>query len=198
MDAEIDTSTFFGIVFSSLMEILGRETADEFIRDTDIPGQDSVDYDQVKGTQLVSELGDWLSGRYDPLSASGVLIRVGRSSLTYLRRLDEEIASLGNIENRLKPVDRRFNYSLEILGARLQEISGFQINIYQEGHREYNLKIGKPDVAGSGLFISPYFFFGLMEEFCVWLDSRKDYQISYRDIEKIEKAVINILIREME
>ncbi len=34
-------------------------------------------------------------------------------------------------------------------------------------------------LAASQAVFEPYYHFGLLEEFCSWLDSRKDYQIVY-------------------
>ena len=29
--------------------------------------------------------------------------------------------------------------------------------------------------------VTPYFYFGLLEEFCNWLDSRKNYLLNYAE-----------------
>ena len=197
MRIEDDASSFLIVIFSSLVEILGEGTAQAFAQESGFSETNSKVHFRTDGTRLITELGGWLSRRYDSLTAKGLFIRLGRSSLTYLRRLDNEIASLGNIENRLKPVDRHFDFSLDVLGSRLQEISGFGITVEVAGKREYEWKIVKQDKCGSDQFLLPYLFFGLLEEFCVWLDSRKDYRISYQDGEEFDRSTINILIRDL-
>jgi hypothetical protein len=57
------------------------------------------------------------------------------------------------------------------------------------------------DQENSGLEFSPIssFCFGLLEEFCQWLDSRKNYVLSHVDLkDDPQPAIITIDIRDME
>jgi hypothetical protein len=57
----------------------------------------------------------------------------------------------------------------------------------------------KPEIDPPALMLPPYFYFGLLEEFCSWLDTRKNYILNYAADETIKDLdVITIEIRNMD
>lgn len=142
----------------------------------------------------IAQFGNALAGRYGPQVAMGLMIRIGRASLTFLRRFFPEISELGGIDNRLKPVNKRFPYSINVIAHLTSKELKDQIEVVGKDGLSYEWQIRTNNQS-----LTPYFHFGLLEEFCYWLDARKDCQIAYAmDAELSEFAKLTINIKDME
>jgi len=126
--------------------------------------------------QLLSDLGNEFAIRFQRNTAKGLLYRIGDSSFTYLRRNSEELLDLGSIENRLKPISKRFDYSLGVLASSLSELTGLKIKAIKKSENSFCLGISKSkndELFSSDLYL--FYFSGLLRAFCEWMDSRKEY-----------------------
>ena len=104
----------FYCVYYSLLELLGDEKVDAIFDSADLDPFDlkAPLYFQ-HGSDLLDKVAVELVHNFGEETTRGLLIRMGSASLTFFRKYFSEIAQLGSIENRLKPLDRRFLASLE-------------------------------------------------------------------------------------
>jgi len=183
-------SHFHEAICLAAVEILGEKEAYNVMKAMGISSFSNASSSRYS----LAELGRELAHRYDPQIAMGLLIRLGRASLTFLRRSFPMISELGAIENRLKPVDKRFPFSLNVMAEVAGAELGSTITVTGQSGLSYDWKVETADP-----YFTPYYHFGLLEEFCYWLDSRKDYQIAYAiDPSDSGLADLNIKIKELE
>jgi hypothetical protein len=183
-------SKFLEAVCLASVEILGEKDAFQVLKGLGISSFSTLDI----GHFSLEHYGQELVNRYDVPTARGLLIRIGRASLIFLRRYFREIAELGDIDNRLKPIEKRFLYSMNVLAKTTGEELGKEIQVSASDSFTYQWRL----YALNAVF-EPYFHFGLLEEFCNWLDSRKDYQIIYvTDVTESEYTELVIRIKEKE
>lgn len=159
---------FVDAICQASVEILGEKEAFGSLKAMGLPTLVPADASCFS----LEDLGVVLARKYDPQTAMGLLIRVGRASLIFLRRYYSEISDLGSIDNRLKPLDKRFLISLTRLAECVSSELGQPVSILAQDALSYSWQIQSPDQV-----YSMYYHFGLLEEFCNWLDSRKDYQL---------------------
>lgn len=188
----------FYCVYYSLLELLGDEKADEIFASAGLDPFDlkAPDY-SGRGLVLLEKVAGELYTYYGEETTRGLLIRMGNASLTFFRKYFSGIAQLGNIENRLKPLDRRFLASLNTLVEILSTEMGTSFNVVDEGARSYGWEIKKCNENSGETVLAPFFYFGLLEEFCNWLDARKNYILNYTAGEKRKDMdAISIEIRD--
>jgi hypothetical protein len=179
------------IIESAIQRILGSD---------DTPGNSrSLEFPQVSskrkgGSTYFEDLetfGTALSGKYDELTAKGLLIRIGRETFNIVRQSEPDISALGSIKNRLKPINKRFNDSLKITVDWFSVNFGFAVKNKEDAVFTYCLEFERKD---NPIFYSPFFLFGFFEEFCHWLDARKNYRLVYNKPEESKTGEIRIEI----
>lgn len=191
-------SKLFYCVYYSLLELLGGEQADKVFSSAGLDPFDLKAPDYFRhGSMLLIKVAAKLSAQYGEETARGLLIRMGNASLTFFRKYFSKVAQLGSIENRLKPLDRRFLASLNTLAEVLSCEMGSSLNVNSKGARSYLWQIKKSNGDQIASQLPPYFYFGLLEEFCDWLDTRKNYLLNYAAGENYKDMdVISIEIRD--
>ena len=183
-------SHFIEAVCLAAVEILGEKDAYLILKQIGATSFSKIDSSRFSMTFF----GRALAQRYGEQVSMGLLIRMGRASLTFLRRFFPEISALGNIDNRLKPVDKRFPDSLKVLAEVAASELGKPVEVSSLGGLSYEWQIHTGDLS-----YTPYFHFGLLEEFCYWMDARKNCQIAYAlDGEPGKIAELSIQVKEME
>lgn len=189
----------FNIFYQSLLEILGKEKVDFVFnkKGMDVNGIQNKDSSKPF-LSIIDEIGSLLSSEFGEPTGQGLLIRAGRASLVFFRRYYRAVSELGLIENRLKPVNSRFHYSLEKLADLLASELGVQIRIEQVSTQQFLWKMDLAGTSDDNEQFNPFFVFGLLEEFCYWLDARKNYQLSYLTSGVGEMAEIGISIQPQE
>lgn len=181
---------FLEAVCLASIEILGEKQTFQVLK-----GLGIASYSRLEESRFSLErFGRELAARYDPQTARGLLIRIGRASLIFLRRYFSEISELGGIDNRLKPLEKRFPFSLGVLAQKMGEAMGAEIQASVADSQTYKWCLDAPDAV-----FEPFYHFGLLEEFCAWLDARKDYQIAYApDSADPDYAELVIQVKEKE
>jgi hypothetical protein len=183
-------------VYLSLLEILGPDQATNLFMEHEIV-PDMLSVGEVIGDAavVIDKIGDSLLREFGQMAAQGLFIRAGRASLVFFRRFFNQVAELGSLENRLKPVGRRFFHSLESLADLWTRETGLTSTIEKVDQGEFKWLMARSTAKGEeNQTILPYFLFGLLEEFCAWLDARKSYRIVYAPTEKAELAELSIAI----
>jgi len=187
-------------VYLSLLEILGQNQAEVLFKDQRI-GPKSLSAVEVSDEvgAGIEQIGDSLDKDFGQMSAQGILIRAGRASLVFFRRFFPQIAELGDLQNRLKTVDRRFSHSMESLADLWSRETGVLSVVRQVDRGEFIWSMAvKRSALGKKQAFLPYFVFGLLEEFCAWLDARKSCRIVYSQPENGELAELSISIQSQE
>jgi hypothetical protein len=194
-----ETKNFY-CVYYPLLELLGGDQADEIFSAAkldpfDLKAQEYYGHGSLLLEKVVSEL----LARYGEDVSRGLLIRMGNGSLNFFRKYFSEIAQLGSIENRLKPVDRRFLFSLNSLAEVISGEMGDTFSVTARNPRSYlwEKKLNADDSKIKP--ITTFFYFGLLEDFCSWLDSRKNYILNCEVSENcMDMNAISIEIRDMD
>jgi hypothetical protein len=185
-------------VFFSLFEILGPDKAGDLFKSQGIDPRDLCGSDyQVPVTTVIERIGKDLENEFGELAARGLLIRAGRASLIFFRRFFPEVAELGSLPNRLKPVDRRFLHSLESLAGLWSRKIMYPAGVERVDRGEYRWTLSSK-INEKNQALTPFYLFGLLEEFCSWLDARKSYQIVYSEPVRDRKAEISITVKPQE
>jgi len=169
-------SIFLKSIYEALKEILG--TSDSvLIFSTIINWNGTGEIPDIKNKpQFLSDLGNEFAIRFQRNTAKGLLLRIGDSSFAFLRRNIKKLVELGSIENRLKPISKRFDHSLSILAEIISALTGLEIKAINKDQNSFCLVIARnvnDDLFSSDLHL--YYFAGLLRAFCVWMDSRKEY-----------------------
>ena len=136
--------------------------------------------------QFLSDLGNEFAIRFQRNTAKGLLLRIGDSSFTFLRRKLIKLVELGSIENRLKPISKRFDHSLGILAEDLSALTGLKIKAIKKNQNSFCLKIARnvnDELFSSDLHL--FYFAGLLRAFCVWMDSRKEYFVNVNEEDEV-------------
>ena len=170
----IQTPVFLEILRQSVLELLADEESNRMFQRPGLasPGDNGI-------LSILEALGGSFAQLYDAETARGLLIRAGRASLIFLRRYEARVSALGAIDNRLKPVEPRFRHSLTELSSFFSDPRDMIVEMDVTGPLAFSwcLRADAPD--GLEMDFTPYFFFGLLQEFCEWLDARKNYQLVY-------------------
>ena len=180
---EKDTrKVFIRSVYEAAVEILGKSDSTQIF--SAIVGWDGDnEVPEIKDKlKLLSDLVNEFAIRFQRNTAKGLLYRIGNSSFNYLRRNLEELLELGSIENRLKPISRRFDYSLGVLADSLSELTGLEIEAIKKSTNTFCLEISEnknDESFSSDLHL--YYFSGLLHAFCEWMDSRKEYFVDVNE-----------------
>jgi hypothetical protein len=193
-DEELTRNPVLRSVYLALLEILGQDKAEDLFKALDIDPQvlpNSDAHHQV--INILDQVGNDLEKEYGNMAAQGLLIRSGRAALNFFRRYFPDVAELGSLSNRLKPVDKRFLTSLESLANLWSRETGWSASVEMTNRATFKW-ILQSDTGGNRYLMAPYFLFGLLEEFCTWLDARKSYQIVYSEPLNGEKAEISIAV----
>lgn len=170
---------FLRSIYDASTEILGRLEADNiFTSAVGCTGKDILDQQSLP-SDFLSNLSAEFSIRFQQNTAKGLLIRIGDAAFSFLRKRISGLHDLGSIENRLKPLAKRFADSFEILAENLSGGFGMQINSSMIGEGMYCLEFGERDDLQSSGDLHLYFFGGILRVFGLWLDSRKDYAIDF-------------------
>ena len=136
--------------------------------------------------EFLSDLGNEFAIRFQRNTAKGLLLRIGDSSFTFLRRKLIKLVEPGSIENRLKPISKRFDYSLGILAEDLSVLTGLKIKAIKKNQNSFCLKIARnvnDELFSSDLHL--FYFAGLLRAFCVWMDSRKEYFVNVNEEDEV-------------
>jgi hypothetical protein len=193
--AHLVTNAFY----QSLLEIVGEETASKIFNSAHIDLHPVGAPRQLAASaRQIEKAGAALASEFSPMAARGLLIRAGRASLIFFRRFFGEIDDLGSLENRLKPVPKRFLHSLDVLGSLWAREMDQPVTVRQCEGQEYLLGLDLSSLAGGGERFTPYFLFGLLEEFCQWLDARKKYRLVYSPHSENAQAEIALSIASQE
>jgi hypothetical protein len=179
---------FVDAICQAAVEILGEKEAFTTLKEMGFPTLIPADAPRFS----LEDMGLVLARKYNPQTAMGLLIRIGRASLIFLRRYFSDISELGSIENRLKPLDRRFLSSLNVLAQRVSSELGQSTHVSAQDALSYSWQVRSTQQT-----YACYYYFGLLEEFCTWLDSRKTYQLTYADLDPISDAYqFNLTIKD--
>lgn len=165
---------FLKILRQSVLELLGDEESNRLFQR---PGLASSGDNGI--LSVLEALGGSFAQLYDSETARGLLIRAGRASLIFLRRYEARVSALGAIENRLKPVEPRFCHSLTELSSFFSHPRDMIVEMDMTGSLAFAWRMRADAPDGFEMDFAPYFFFGLLQEFCEWLDARKNYQLVY-------------------
>jgi hypothetical protein len=184
-EKEIKT-LFLRTIYEASIEILG--TSDSVLIFSTIINWDGTgEIPDIKNKpQFLSDLGNEFAIRFQRNTAKGLLLRIGDSSFTFLRRNLIKLVELGSIENRLKPISKRFDYSLGILSENLSVLTGLEIKVIKRRQNSFCLEIARnvdDEMFSSDLHL--YYFAGLLRAFCVWMDSRKEYYIYVNEEDEV-------------
>jgi len=193
-------SKLFYCIYYSLLELLGDDQVDEIFASASLDPFDlTAPHYFRRGKELIDSVSAQLTLNYGEETTRGLLIRMGGASLTFFRKYFSEIAQLGNIENRLKPIDRRFLSSLKSLAAVLANEMGTEINVNPGNSAHFEWQAFHPDNQQNPKVFVPFFYFGLLEEFCNWLDARKNYLLNYAPgVNDKDFDMITIEVRNLE
>ncbi len=184
-EKEIET-LFLRSIYEAAIEILG--TSDSvLILSTIINWDGTGEIPDIKNKpQFLSDLGSEFAIRFQRNTAKGLLLRIGDSSFTFLRRKLKELVELGSIENRLKPISKRFDHSLGILAEDLSALTELEIKPIKKNQNSFCLEIARnveDDLFSSDLHL--YYFGGVLRAFCLWMDSRKEYFINVNEEDEV-------------
>ncbi len=183
----------FYSIYYSLLELLGDEKADEIFNSAGLDPFDKNAPDYFRhGSELLEKISLELCARYGEETTRGLLIRMGNASITFFRKYFSDIARLGSIDNRLKPIDRRFSESLNSLADVLSREMGLSINVIVKSPRNFDWQFYKLENGSPATTLSAYFYFGLLEEFCSWLDARKNYLLNFTACENYQNKRSNL------
>lgn len=184
------------LLMHAFQELLGKAESALLFQPKDAVSSDRKIEEKSSGVwgKAIDETGIQLADKFEEIAARGLMIRAGRASLQILRKNSNIISNLGSIDNRLKPVKKRFADSLDTL-AKFFSNDDVIINLIEEETYKYIWQIKTTSINLSQYI--PFYFFGLLEEFCGWLDARKDYQMFYSLAdETIKNCEIHIEIRD--
>ncbi len=171
---------FLRVLEKSVFEILGKPESEAIFQCSGIMSESTGDMlENPDFSFILEKLAESFAERYDAETAKGLLIRTGRSSLNHLRRYEEQISSMGGIENRLKPVEHRFSYSLDKFASFFCDPRDIEIDVQKTEPLCFQWRVRTDPHSDQEIRYTPYFFFGLLQEFCEWLDARKNYQLVY-------------------
>ena len=184
-EKEIET-LFLRSIYEAAIEILG--TSDSVLIFSTIINWDGTgEIPDIKNKpQFLSDLVNEFAIRFQRNTAKGLLLRIGDSSFTFLRRKLKELVELGSIENRLKPISKRFDHSLGILAENLSALTGLEINAIRKNQNSFCLEIARnvnDELFSSDLHL--FYFAGLLRAFCLWMDSRKEYFIDVNEEDEL-------------
>ena len=125
-EKEIKT-IFLRSIYEAAIEILGTSDSVQ-IFSTIINWDGSGEPPDIKNKpEFLSDLGNEFAIRFQRNTAKGLLLRIGDSSFTFLRRNLMKLVELGSIENRLKPISKRFDHSLGVLAEDLSALTELEI-----------------------------------------------------------------------
>ena len=176
-DNEVQT-VFIRSLYEAAIEVLGASDSGlifSAIVNWDGPGEIQKINNKP---QFLSDLGNEFAIRYERNTAKGLLLRIGESSFMFLQKNIKSLSELGSIENRLVPISNRFENSLVILAENLSAISGLEIISKKKNKKTFCLAIGgKNTIKMFSSDLHLFYFAGLLRAFCVWMDSRKEYDI---------------------
>jgi len=182
MSEKENTMLFLQSIYGATAEILGK--SDSTLIFSTISNWDGTgDPPDIENRpQFLSDLGNEFAIRFQRNTSKGLLLRIGDSSFTFLRRNSKELIELGSIENRLNPISKRFNHSLGILAENLSKLTGLGIRAIKKSKNSFCLEIAGNN--NNELFSTDlhyFYFYGLLRAFCEWMDSRKEYFININE-----------------
>jgi len=171
-------------VYQAVIEILGLREAQKVFSAVLGPNFSEKDPQFDPQTNFLTEISDEFSILYQPNTAKGLLIRIGEATFLKMHKKIGELNALGDIENRLRPFDRKFESSIIKLGKILSASSGNSISFDSTKNDCYCMRV--PDGT-----LQLYFFAGFLRAFGAWMDNRRDYQteVRLRDCEKDQNYV---------
>ncbi len=179
---------FVDAICQAAVEILGEKEAFTTLKEMGFPTLIPADASRFS----LEDMGMVLARKYNPQTAMGLLIRMGRASLNFLRRYFSDISELGSIENRLQPLDKRFLSSLGVLAQRVSSELDLSAEVAAQAGLTYAWRVRSTQQT-----YASYYYFGLLEEFCTWLDSRKTYQLIYANSDAASDVYqINLTIQD--
>lgn len=167
---------FLKSIYDASTEILGRPEADNlFSSAVGWTGKDDLD-GIILNSDFLFDLSGEFSIKFHQNTAKGLLIRIGDAAFSFLCKRIDDLNELGSIENRLKPSDKRFVDSFDVLAENLSRGIGMKIKPTLQEKGSYCLEFfGDKAPQFSDLYL--YFFGGILRAFGLWLDSRKKYTI---------------------
>jgi hypothetical protein len=178
-ETEKPQNPFFHILYQSLLEIIGPEQVIELLKRQGLDLKScSAEKSPFLMADILGRIGSQLSKDHGIMATRGLLIRSGRASLVFLRRYFSQVAGLGSLENRLHPLEKRFKDSLGAMASFWSQQTGLDSEVELIGQLEFTWRMKLSPMNEDQNWAS-FFLFGILEEFCLWLDARKSYQIGY-------------------
>jgi len=162
-------------VVQAVIEILGRQEASKVFRAVLGPNFSEKDLQLDPQINLLEGISDEFSILYQRNTARGLLIRIGDAAFSKMRKKLVGLNALGDIENRLRPFDKKFESSVITLGEILSTASGMPISFESKEDDCYCMRV-------SDGTLQLYFFAGLLRAFGAWMDSRYEYQAAVNSI----------------
>jgi hypothetical protein len=173
MENETMRNEFFQSVYQAVIEILGRQEAMKVFNAVLGPdySEDAPLFDPK--TNLLTGISDEFSILYQLNTARGLLIRIGDAAFSKMCKKLDALNALGEIENRLRPFNQKFESSVIKLGDILSAASGKTITFESTKNDCYCMHL-------SDRSLQSYFYAGFLRAFGIWMDSRRDYQAVVR------------------
>lgn len=179
MENETMRHEFCQSVYQAVIEILGRQEAKKVFHAVLGPGycEHAPQFDPK--ANLLGGISDEFFILYQLNTARGLLIRIGEAAFSKMCKKMDALNALGDIENRLRPFDKKFNSGVIKLGDILSAASGKPITFESNKDDCYCMHL-------SDRSLQSYFYAGFLRAFGVWMDSRRDYHAVVRtgDAEK--------------
>jgi len=165
-------------ITEAALEILGADETRKVFSSlqSDTPGED----DPLKAYELISRMGNEFAIRYHHKTAQGLLVRIGESTFSILRKALSPISEMGSLENRIRPMGERFEKDTGNLAKILSDLFGRTFKGEKTDEENYCLSILMDDQEAYPDDLSPYFFLGICRAFGTWMDSRKEYWLEVK------------------
>lgn len=170
-------SIFIQAIYNASLEILGAAESESIFSNISGWNIDASIIEDDSVLRVIADLGNEFSIRYQRNTSQGLLIRIGESAFAFLRMGLKELQEIGSLENRLKPITERFNYSINGLSRIISELCEIEINGIQKEETTYCLRFSDQlnELFSSDMYL--HFFGGILRAFGAWIDGRKEYSI---------------------
>ena len=169
-------SIFLQALYEGTVEIMGTIKTRQIFSTISGEGTQGIEIKSAGGFTVLESLGNELAIRFQRNTAKGLMIRIGEASFSYLRKQIPQLFELGVIENRLKPIAKRFEISLTVLADLLSEMTGLKTRMVEKSDTKFCLEIlGSTSGKILATNLQLFYLMGILRAFCLWLDSRKEY-----------------------
>jgi hypothetical protein len=192
-------SLFLHALREGTVEIMGTAKSEQIFSSITNGEMLENEVEGKDGYSILENLGNEFAIRFQRNTANGLMIRIGEASFSYLRKENQQLLELGLIENRLKPIAKRFEESLQVLGVVLSRLTQLNIQILKKSDTIFCLEVfgnGYGKVLASDLHL--FYIMGILRGFCLWLDSRKEYSFTIEEGKAANECVNFVCMRIMD